>query len=40
MTLQESITMGAFTVTAELLIRTSSDTISSVKQLANGGGGS
>ena len=39
-TIQESMTMSAFTVTAELLIRTSSDTISSVKQLANGGGGS
>lgn len=38
-TLQESIAMGAFTVTAELLIRASSDTISSVKQLANGGAG-
>jgi hypothetical protein len=38
-TLQETITMGAFAITAELLIRTSSDTISSVKQLANGGAG-
>jgi len=39
-TVQESITMGAFTITAEVLVRTSSDIISSVKQLANGGGGS
>jgi hypothetical protein len=39
-TLQESLTMGAFTVTAEILVRTSSDIVSSVKQLSNGGGGS
>jgi hypothetical protein len=38
-TLQEAMTMGAFAITAELLVRSSSDTLSSVKQLANGGGG-
>lgn len=38
-TLQESVTMGVFSISAELLVNTSSDLIGSVKSLANGGSG-
>jgi hypothetical protein len=38
-TFQSSLVMMEFTITADLMSKSSQDTISSVKQLANGGGG-
>jgi hypothetical protein len=38
-TFEESLRMVQFTITVDLMSKSSSDTIGSVKQLANGGGG-
>lgn len=38
-TFQDSLRMMQFTITADLMSKSSSDTVGSVKQLANGGGG-